>query len=97
MSTWKGIVGQGFTPNKFATYVGGLSFTAWRPSFVVLHNTAAPTFAQWHSVSGKQRMQNLQSYYRDTQKWSGGPHLFIADDLNVGRFWRLSTYAQMTP
>lgn len=26
-------------------------------------------------------MQNLQSYYRDTMKWSGGPHLFVADDL----------------
>ena len=26
-------------------------------------------------------MQNLQHYYRDTQHWSAGPHLFIADDL----------------
>ena len=81
MSVWKGIVGQGFTADAFANYVGALSFIAWRPSFVVLHNTAVPTFAQWHSVSGEQRMQNLQSFYRDTQKWSGGPHLFIADDL----------------
>jgi hypothetical protein len=81
MPTWKGIVGQGFTSDAFATYVAGLSFVSWRPSFVVLHNTAAPTFAQWHSVSGDQRMQNLQSYYRDTQKWSGGPHLFVADDF----------------
>ncbi len=81
MPAWKGIVGQGFTSDAFATYVSGLSFVNWRPSFVVLHNTAAPTFAQWHSISGDQRMQNLQSYYRDTQKWSGGPHLFVADDL----------------
>jgi N-acetylmuramoyl-L-alanine amidase len=81
MPPWKGIVGTGFTASDFANYVAGLSFNAWRPSFVVLHNTAAPTFAQWHSVPGEQRMQNLQSFYRDTQKWSGGPHLFIADDL----------------
>lgn len=81
MPAWKGIIGKGFTPDDFATYVAGLNFTAWRPSFVVLHNTAVPTFAQWHSVPGTTRMQNLQSYYRDTQKWSGGPHLFVADDL----------------
>ena len=78
---WKGIVGKGFTAADFATYVEGLSFTAWRPSFVVLHNTGLPTFAQWHSVPGSARMQNLQSYYRDTQHWSAGPHVFVADDL----------------
>ena len=81
MATWKGIVGRGFDQDEFRDYVGGLSFAAWRPSFVVLHNTAVPTFAQWHNVPGETRMQNLQSYYRDTQGWSGGPHLFIADDL----------------
>jgi hypothetical protein len=81
MSAWKGIVGRGFTAEGFADYVAALSFTAWRPSFIVLHNTAAPTFAQWHSVPGAARMQNLASYYRDTQHWSGGPHLFVADDL----------------
>jgi hypothetical protein len=77
---WKGIVGRAFTADEFATHVSGLSFVSWRP-FVVLHNTAVPTFAQWHSVPGEQRMQNLQSYYRDTMKWSGGPHVFVAADL----------------
>ncbi len=78
---WKGIVGEGFTAEDFAIYVQSLAFPAWRPSFIVLHNTACPTFAQWHSAPGAARMQNLQSYYRDTMKWSAGPHLFIADDL----------------
>jgi len=78
---WKGIVGQGFSPDDFAAYVSQLSFTGWRPGFVVLHNTGVPTFAQWHNVSGTTRMQNLQTYYRDTQHWSGGPHLFVADDF----------------
>lgn len=81
MATWKGIVGKGFTAAEFAAYVGGLTWTGWRPSFVVLHNTGSPTFAQWHQVPGEQRMKNLETYYRDTQKWSAGPHLFIADDL----------------
>jgi len=79
--TWKGIVGKGFTAADFQTYVAGLTFNLWRPSFVVLHNTAVPTFAQWHNVSGDTRMQNLQIFYRDTQQWSAGPHLFVADDL----------------
>ena len=26
-------------------------------------------------------MRGLESYYRDDMKWSGGPHLFVADDL----------------
>jgi hypothetical protein len=81
VTVWKEIMGRGFTPGDFATYVAGLTFKAWRPSFVVLHNTADPTFAEWHNVSGEQRMQNLQAYYRDVQHWSGGPHLFVADDL----------------
>ena len=81
MPPWKGIIGKGFTAPEFADYVAGLSFPQWRPSFVVLHNTAVPTFAQWHTVPGATRMQNLQSFYRDTQHWSGGPHLFVADDL----------------
>jgi hypothetical protein len=78
---WKGIVGKGFTPPQFEAYVAGLSFSTWRPQFVVLHNTAAPTLAQWHSISGEQRMRNLSDFYQNVQKWSAGPHLFVADDL----------------
>jgi len=81
MPAWKGIVGQGFTANDFQDYLATIEFGAWRPQFVVLHNTAVPTFADWHKVSGQARMNGLQSYYRDNQHWSAGPHLFVADDL----------------
>lgn len=81
MPPWKGIVGKGFSPDDFQHYVAGLSFPEWRPQFVVVHNTSAPRLSQWHSTPGAQRMQNLQSYYRDQMKWSAGPHLFVADDL----------------
>ena len=81
MPTWKGIIGAGFTPEGFDNYIKTVSFNTWRPQFVVLHNTASPKFAQWHDVPGTVRMRNLESFYRDTQKWSGGPHLFVADDL----------------
>jgi len=81
MNSWKGIVGQGFTPAAFDAYVSDLTFGSWRPQFVVLHNTAVPRLGDWHKVSGSQRMKNLEAYYRDTQHWSAGPHLFVADDL----------------
>jgi hypothetical protein len=80
VSSWKGIVGKGFTPAEFAQYVEQCSMEAWKPSFVVLHNTASPTLAQWHQVPGGVRMRNLESYYRGLG-WSAGPHLFVADDL----------------
>jgi hypothetical protein len=81
MPQWKGIVGRGFTPAAFEAYVAGVVFSAWRPQFVVLHNTALPKLSQWHSVPGEQRMQNLENYYKNTMNWPAGPHLFVADDL----------------
>jgi hypothetical protein len=81
MSSWKGIVGKGFTPQEFHDYVAGLTFGAWRPQFVVLHNTASPRLSQWHSTPGEQRMKNLVDFYKNKKKWSAGPHLFVADDL----------------
>jgi hypothetical protein len=81
MPTWKGIVGKGFTAAEFTDYVQTVRLTSWRPQFVVLHNTYIPRLADWHKVPGQQRMLSLQAYYRDTQHWSAGPHLFVADDL----------------
>lgn len=78
---WKGVIGEYFTPVKFIDYVQGLTFPQWRPKFCVLHNTGIPTLADWHKVPGTQRMKGLERYYRDEQKWSGGPHLFVADDV----------------
>ena len=81
MPIWKGIIGEGFTSDKFSDYVQTVRLTTWRPQFVVLHNTYIPTLADWHKIPGKWRMLNFQAYYRDTQHWSAGPHLFVADDL----------------
>jgi hypothetical protein len=81
MSRWKGTVARSFTRAAFAEYVSTVRFAQWIPSFIVLHNTLDPTLAQWHDVPGDQRMRGLTEYYRDEQQWSGGPHLFVADDL----------------
>ena len=80
MPAWKGIVGQGMDADQLEAYVASLPFGAWRPQFVVLHNTQVPRLADWHSVPGDQRMRGLERYYRDQLGWSGGPHLFVADD-----------------
>jgi N-acetylmuramoyl-L-alanine amidase len=96
MPQWKGIVGEGFKPKEFDDYVRKLTFAAWRPQFVVLHNTSKPRFSQWHSTPGSQRMQNLVHYYRNEMKWSAGPHLFIADDL-IWVFTPLTTSGRHSP
>lgn len=80
MAAWKGIVGKGFKPDQFDAYVRSLKFGAWHPQFIVLHNTGIPKLSQWHDYPGSVRMRGLQGYYRN-QGWSGGPHLFVADDL----------------
>src|ERR1044071_168093 len=96
MANWKGIVARGFRPQEFKDYVGTLTFSDWRPQFVVLHNTSSPRLSQWHSHSGEERMRNLEAYYRDEQGWSAGPHLFIADDF-IWAFTPLTTSGVHSP
>jgi hypothetical protein len=95
---WKGIVNRAFTPDDFAHYVDTLSFNAWEPEFVVLHNTAAPTLAQWIAgpTTPQQRILNLEAFYRDTQGWSAGPHLFI-DNRLIWVFTPLTTSGVHSP
>ena len=76
---WKPIVGLSFTASQFDTYCHSLQWNAWRPSFIVLHNTATPSLAQRPNGFTAQHMQNFVTFYRDQQRWSAGPHLFIAD------------------
>ena len=96
MPIWKGIVGRGFRPQEFEAYVASLRLTDWRPQFAVVHNTSEPRLSQWHSTPGDQRMRNLESYYRDVQQWSAGPHLFVADDL-IWAFTPLTTSGVHSP
>ena len=83
--SWRGIVGKAFLPGQFIDYVGQTTFQNWRPRFVVLHNTSAPTLVQYQAYAGRgitdeQWLLNLQGYYRDQMKWSAGPHLFVTPD-----------------
>lgn len=87
--TWRGIVGKFVDVAGLRAHVDGLSWTGFRPSFIVVHNTSAPdakTYAGWRANPEKhgnwtpeQWARNLESYYRN-QGWSAGPHAFVCRD-----------------
>lgn len=89
--TWTPIVGKAFSADSFRGYAASLNLNAaaWQPSFIVLHNTGAPNLSQRPVGFTAQHMQNLQGFYRDQQKWSAGPHLFV-DDKQIWAFTPLT-------
>ena len=96
MPNWKGIVAQKFSPAEFNDYCYQLQWTSWRPSFIVLHNTATPTLAQRPKGLTLQHIKELEAFYRDDQKWSAGPHLFI-DDIQIWAFTPLTVPGVHSP
>jgi len=96
MAQWKGIVGSSLTPKDFDAYCQTLVWSTWRPSFITLHNTGSPTLAQRPNGLTKTHIKNLESFYRDKQKWSAGPHLFI-DDKQIWVFTPLTVSGVHSP
>lgn len=96
MAGWKGIVGKSFNVTDFDAYCHTLNWTAWRPSFIVLHNTGVPNLSQRPNGFTAQHMKNLEGYYRDKQGWKAGPHLFI-DDRAIWVFTPLTVSGVHTP
>jgi len=96
MPNWKPIIGISFTAEEFDTYCHGLQWNAWRPSFIVLHNTAIPSLANRPNGFNKNHIDNLVKYYRDDQGWSAGPHLFI-DDHRIWVFTPLTLSGVHSP
>lgn len=96
MPGWKGIIARSFTADQFDSYCHGIQWPAWRPSFIVLHNTGAPSLAQRPDGLTEQHIRNLESFYRDTQKWNAGPHLFV-DDRQIWVFTPLNLSGTHSP
>lgn len=96
MAEWKGIVGNSFTADSFDRYCHTISWSTWRPSFIVLHNTAIPALSQRPNGFNKDQINGLQSYYRDDQNWKAGPHLFI-DDHQIWVFTPLNVSGTHSP
>lgn len=76
---WKGIINRQFNPEEFDAYCHTLEYGNWIPKFVILHNTAAPSLVDRPNGFSEQHIKNLEHFYRDTQGWRSGPHLFISD------------------
>lgn len=93
---WKGIIGQAFTADSFDQYLHGLVWNAWRPSFVVLHNTAAPSLEQRPNGLTIKHIQNLETYYRDEKHWKSAPHIFV-DDRQIWVFTPLVVSGTHSP
>jgi hypothetical protein len=96
MAGWKGIVGASFTAADFDAYCHTLQWLAWRPSFIVLHNTGIPSLAQRANGLTKKHILGLEAFYRDEQKWSAGPHLFV-DDKQIWVFTPLTVSGVHSP
>ena len=96
MALWKGIVAKSFSPALFEDYVKGLRWPSWKPSFIVLHNTAAPSLAQRPGGLTLTHIRNLEAYYRDDMHWGAGPHLFV-DDRQIWVFTPLTTTGVHSP
>ena len=70
--------------STFQAYADGVKYPTWRPRFVVVHNTSAPDAAAYDgyqnatakrpAISDEQWAANLEGYYKNDQRWSGGPH-----------------------
>ena len=96
MAGWKGIVEQSFTAQAFDDYCHTLAWNAWRPSFIVLHNTQIPSLAQRPAGLTATHIRGLEKYYRDNQGWRAGPHLFI-DDRQIWIFTPLTVSGTHSP
>lgn len=93
---WKPIVAKSVLAQDFRAYVRSLSWSDWKPEFIVLHNTASPSLAQRPDGFTLQSIRNLEAYYRDDKGWPSGPHLFI-DDKQIWVFTPLTTPGTHSP
>jgi Bacterial SH3 domain/N-acetylmuramoyl-L-alanine amidase len=80
---WANFDGKAYDREQFRARIGALAWNkGWVPDGITLHNTAAPTLAQWAETgpSHDARIRNLQRYYEQEKGWHSGPHLFISRD-----------------
>ena len=72
-------VGNRMTIAELKTYLESLSFTSFKPQFVVVHHTASPNLSQRPNGFTDQHLINLKYYYEHVMNWNGAPHFFIDD------------------
>lgn len=81
--SWSDFTGVAYTRDAFVKRMDSLNWTgSFQPKGIILHNTAAPTLAQWaeSGAAHDARLQNLKSYYQGLG-WHAGPHWFVSRDF----------------
>lgn len=76
---WSDFKPLALSREQFSHRLAELQWSNWHPKGIVLHNTAAPTLAQW-AESGPNhdaRIRNLEGFY-EGKGWKGGPHWFVS-------------------
>lgn len=77
------ILGKAYSRAEFPAYLATLKWTAWKPSLVVIHHTAAPSLAQRPHGLLSEHLANIKWFYEHEAvgaPWSAGPHLFTDED-----------------
>lgn len=96
--TWNDFTGKNFTREGFAARMDALRWDgAFKPQGIILHNTAAPSLAQWAETGDRhiQRIANLKSYYQGLG-WHSGPHWFISRN-HITEFMNPTTRGTHSP
>jgi len=77
---WSNFEGTARTREQTLARINTLQWSDWRPQGITLHNTAAPTLAQWAETGPRHdaRISNLQSFYENEKGWHAGPHWFVS-------------------
>ena len=72
-------IGLRATIPQLKKYLESIEFTSFKPKFVVVHHTAAPSLAQRPDGFTEQHLLNLKNYYENVMNWNGAPHMFVDD------------------
>ena len=72
-------IGLRATIPQLKKYLESIEFTSFKPEFVVVHHTAAPSLAQRPDGFTEQHLLNLKDYYENVMNWNGAPHMFVDD------------------
>lgn len=77
---------KNYTQPQFGVFIKTVKWSGWRPHFITLHNTAAPTLTQWlgdgSNVKHEQRLENIDNLYKNVDHWHSGVHLFIGPEAD---------------
>jgi hypothetical protein len=76
-------VGLVWTPESLKEYLSTIIRPDWCRA-ITLHHTGSPSLTDRPHGFTIRHIENIADFYRNTKKWSSGPHLFIDEDQIFG-------------